>query len=429
MNFLTTFGVSLFVVIFIIISTEKINKTIAALLGATIFIITGIIHQTEAFKEVDWNVVFLLIGMMIIVGITKQTGLFQYIAIKMAKMAKGEPFRIMIYLCLITAIFSALLDNVTTVLILTPITILITVELGIPPIPFIISEAIASNIGGTATLIGDPPNIMIGSAVGLSFLDFIINLGPVVIILLLVFCIFAYFFWGKKMYVTNERKARIMDFDESKFFTNKPLLYKSLAVLFIVMIGFSTHSIFHLEAATIALFGASLLMLISGSHAIDKFFEEVEWETIFFFVGLFILVGGLVELGIIKQLAAMMIDLTDGDIKIASILVLWLSGVFSGIVDNIPFVATMIPLLEDFVQNPAFTGDSSAIEAMWWALSLGACLGGNATLIGASANVVACGISGKNGYKISFWEFTKYGAVITVVNLTISMGYLLVRYF
>jgi Na+/H+ antiporter NhaD/arsenite permease-like protein len=429
MEFKLIFGVVTFILIFLLISTEKINKTLAALGGASLFMLTAIISQEEAFAEIDWNVIFLLIGMMIIVGITKQTGLFQFVAIKMAKLAKGNPFRILLFLSIATAVFSAFLDNVTTVLILTPITILIAVELGISPVPFIISEILASNIGGTSTLIGDPPNIMIGSAAHLSFLDFIINLGPLILITMVAFSIIAYFLWGKKMHVTNERKARIMDFDESKFLKDKTLLIKSVIVLSLVILGFLTHSIMHLEAATIALGGATLLMLISKSKEVEKFFHEVEWETIFFFIGLFILVGGLAHLGVIKKMAEALIQITQGDIKNTSIIVLWGSGVISGVVDNIPYVATMIPLIKDFANDPAVLSEHISVVPLWWSLAAGACLGGNATLIGASANVVASGLAGKSGYKITFLEFTKYGIFITVVNLIISSAYIYLRYF
>jgi len=427
MDIKTAFGIFLFVLSFVIISTEKINKTIVVVAGASIFILTAILHQAEAFQSVDWNVIFLLIGMMIIVGIVKQTGLFQYIAIKLAKAAKGNPYKILIYLSFTTAVFSALADNVTTVLILVPITILIAVELGITPLPFIISEIISSNIGGTATLIGDPPNIMIGSAAKISFMDFVINLGPLILILMVVFTIFAYFVWGKKMFVTNERKARIMEFNEKEFITNKPLLIKSVTILCLVITGFVFHAMLDLEAATIALSGASLLMLVSGEKEIEHFFHEVEWETIFFFIGLFIMVEGLAELGVINTMSSYLLSLTKGDVFSTTYIVLWSSGLLSGIIDNIPFVATMIPLIKDFSKD--IPNGAAMIMPIWWALSVGACLGGNATLIGASANVVSAGIAEKSGYKISFLEFTKYGIIITFINLLISSLYIYLRFF
>lgn len=427
MDFMTIFAAGTFILAFIFIASEKINKAVIVLTGASLFMVSKVISQEKAFHEVDWNVIFLLIGMMIVVGIVKQTGLFQYVAIKLAKTAKGDPFMILLYLSITTAVFSALVDNVTTVLILVPITILIAVELGISPIPFVISQIIASNVGGTATLIGDPPNIMIGSAAGLSFMDFVLNLTPLIIILLGVFAVFAYFAWGRKMTVTNERKARIMEFKESEFIENRPLLIKSLIVLGLLILGFIFHGALHLEAATIAIAGASVLMLLTGHKEMTAVFHEVEWETIFFFIGLFIMVGGLVEAGIIKILAEELMSMTGGNVENASYIILWASGIFSGIIDNIPFVATMIPLIDHFAQDPSI--GQTAILPVWWSLALGACLGGNATLIGASANVVSAGISGKSGYRITFWEFTKYGIMITFINLLVSHIYIYLRYF
>ncbi len=425
MEFHVILALVIFIGVYILITFEIINKTLAALLGASIFLAFSFLHQEEAFKLIDWNVIFLLISMMIIVGITKDTGLFQFVAIKLAKLSRGNGFVILLLLSVVTAVFSAFLDNVTTVLILAPITILIAVELGLSPTPFIISEALASNIGGTATLIGDPPNIMIGSAAGLTFNDFLLNLGPLILILIGVFVIMAYLFWGKKMHVTNERKARIMDFDEKKSLKDKGLLIKSLLVLGLVITGFVLHGVFKIEAATVALVGATLLMILSGKKEVEKIFHEVEWTTIFFFIGLFIMVGTLDELGVIKAMSHGLLNLTQGDIKKTSIILLWGSGFLSAIIDNIPYVATMIPLIKGMDGHMA---GAQSITVLWWVLSIGACLGGNGTLIGASANVVAAGISEKNGHKISFMEFTKYGVIVTVVNLAISSVYVWLFY-
>ncbi|HAV92309.1 TPA: hypothetical protein DCW38_03920 [candidate division WOR-3 bacterium] len=424
MGYQSIIGVILFVIIFILISTEKFNKTILSLLGGALFMVLHFVSQELAFLSIDWNVIFLLISMMVIVGITKKTGLFQYVAIKAAKISRGKPVNIMILLSLITALFSAFLDNVTTVMIITPVAILIAVELGISPIPFVISCAIASNLGGTATLIGDPPNIMIGSAANLDFNSFLFNLTPIIIIIMIVYSLLIYLFFRKKMRISNERKARIMDFDESKSIENKPLLIKSLTVLSLVIAGFLIHGFLNLEPATIALFGAGLLMLLTGEKEVDEFFHDVEWGTIFFFIGLFILVGGLVELGIIKKVASFVLNLTNGNMKSTSLLVLWISGVFSAFIDNIPYVATMIPLIKDIGVHVG----PDKIQPLWWSLALGACLGGNGTLIGASANVVSAGLAKKNGYKISFWEFTKYGSIITIITLAISTIYIYFRY-
>jgi Na+/H+ antiporter NhaD/arsenite permease-like protein len=390
-----------------------------------VFIVLHVIGQEEAFRSIDWNVIFLLISMMIIVGITKSTGLFQYVAIKTAKAAKGHPMKILLGLSAVTALFSAVLDNITTILIIAPVTLLIAVELGVSPVPFIISEAMASNIGGTATLIGDPPNIMIGSAAHLDFLSFLYNLAPAIIVVFIVFSGIIYLLFRKEMEVSNERRARIMEFDESKSIENPKLLRKCLAVLGFVILGFVFHGMLHIEAATISLLGASVLLLLTGNHEVDEYFRDIEWGTIFFFIGLFILVGGIVELGAIRWLSEHLLSLTQGDIKLTSVFIIWASGIISAIVDNIPYVATMIPLIHTI----STTVGEVAAEPLWWSLALGACLGGNGTLVGASANVVAAGIATKSGYKITFLQFTRYGLLVTFLSLGISTLYVLLRYF
>jgi Na+/H+ antiporter NhaD/arsenite permease-like protein len=408
----------------IAIMTEKINKTSAAIFGAMLMVLLGVISQETAFSSIDWNVIFLLIGMMIITSITKRTGLFQYMAIRLAKAARGEPIVIIIMLALATAVVSALLDNVTTVLILVPITFLIAVELGVSPTPFVITLAIASNVGGTATLIGDPPNIMIGSAAGLGFVDFIVNNAPIILVNLVALCIFVYLLFRKSLVVSNERKARILAFKDDKAIEDKPLLIKSLVVLGMVIASFMLHPILHIEPATIALTGAALLLILSGIHEIEGILAEIEWTTIMFFMGLFMIVGGLVETGLMSQISASLLDATKGHMELTTLVILWASGILSGLVDNIPFVATMIPLIKDMGAGLG----AQAVEPLWWALSLGACLGGNGTLIGASANVVSAGISRKNGHPISFWDFTKYGAVFTFISLVLTSVYMTIRY-
>ncbi len=418
-------AIGLFVVIYVIISTDIVNKTVIALLGAAVFIFSGIVKQETVFTHIDWNVIFLLISMMIIVGITKKTGLFQFIAIKTAKAAKGEPVVIMILMALITGVISAFLDNVTTVLIIMPVLLLIANELGVTPVPFVITSVIASNVGGTATLIGDPPNIMIGSAADLDFISFVVNLGPLVVIVLAVVSLVYFIMFRKQLVVSNERKAKIMDFDESKSITDKPLLVKSLVVLGLVVTGFLLHGMLEIEASIIALGGASLLMLLAGSHHVEEYIHDVEWGTIFFFSGLFILVGGLVDLGIMKMLAKAILEGTHSNVQTASLLLIWVSGFLSAVVDNIPYVATMIPLIRDMGN----TLGQAQIEPLWWSLAVGACFGGNGTLVGASANVVSVALANKNGCKISFLDFTKVGAFITVITLAISTLYIYVRYF
>ncbi|MBU0926216.1 MAG: ArsB/NhaD family transporter [Spirochaetes bacterium] len=414
----------IFIVSMIAITTEKVHKTSAAILGGMLMVIFGLESQSVAFSNVDWNVIFLLIGMMIITSITKRTGLFQYIAIRLAKLARGEPVAIILMLSVATAVISALLDNVTTVLILVPITFLIAVELNVAPTPFVVALALASNVGGTATLIGDPPNIMIGSAAGLGFSDFLAYTAPVVVVNLVALCAFIFLVFRKSLVVTNERKARILAFDHAKAIEDKPLLVKSLVVLGAVMAAFVLHSRLGLEPSTIALSGAAVLLIASGTRDVEAILGEIEWTTIMFFLGLFMLVGGLVETGIMTQASASVLGATTGHMGATTMLILWASGLLSGILDNIPFVATMIPLIQDM----GVTLGASAVRPLWWALSLGACLGGNGTLIGASANVVAVGISRKNGNHISFWDFTKYSAVYTVISLAVSSAYMLIRF-
>ena len=421
----TIIGVVFFILLFVLISLEVVNKTILSILGAILFISMGFIEQHAAFESVDWDVIFLLIGMMIIVGITKKSGVFQFIAIKCAKLVKGDPVKILILFSLMTAVLSALLDNVTTILILTPVILLVSVELGVRPIPFIISSALASNIGGMATLIGDPPNIMIGSAAGLGFTQFLAHMGPLVLILLIVFCGLILIFFKKELVVSMERRARIMDFDENASITDKGILIKSLIVLGLVLLFFILHAVTGLEPASVALGGAGLLMLIVGGEEVEEFFHEVEWATIFFFIGLFIMVGGLEHLGVIEFLAEKYLEATSGDVLITSTSIIWVSGFLSAILDNIPYVATMIPLVERLGVEIGSTN----IVPVWWSLAIGACLGGNGTLIGASANVVSAGIAGRNGWKISFLEFTKYGVVVTFITLIISTVYVYFVHF
>jgi len=339
-------------------------------------------------------------------------------------MVKGNPYAIMIILFLMTAFLSAILDNITTVLLISPISILIARELGISPMPFLVTQIFGSNIGGTATLIGDPPNIMIGSAAHLSFMDFILNTSVIVIFQLILFSFIFYLLFKGKMKVTNENMARIMDFDENKLIKDKSLLKKSLVIFGIVIIGFMIHGFVDLEAATIALAGSSILVLITDIE-IEDVFRDVEWVTIFFFIGLFIMVGALVETGIIGMMSKKMLAITHGNIKTASQIVLWFSGIASGLIDNIPFVATMIPLIKDLGSHVG----TQEILPVWWSLSLGSCLGGNGTLIGASANVIVADFARKSGYKVSFLWFLKYSIPVTLLSLAISYFYILVRYF
>ncbi|HNX00973.1 MAG TPA: ArsB/NhaD family transporter [Candidatus Cloacimonadota bacterium] len=430
-------SIGIFLIAYFFISSEIINKIIASLCGALLMIAVGIMSEKTAFGHyVDWDVLFLLIGMMLIIGLAKQTGMFQYVAIKTAKIAKGEPVKIMLFMFVVTAVISAFLPNVTTIMIVAPVTILIATELKISPVPFMISQAVASNIGGTATLIGDPPNVMIGSATGYDFMSFIYNLTPVVIIITLVSLPLSYLMFASKMKVTEESKRKIMAFNEENAITDRGLMYKSFIVMGLLLTSFLFQGILHLEAATLAMLAATLLMIISKYHNVEKLLtEDIEWGTIFFFIGLFIIVGGLVETGVIDKLSVLFMNSTHGNMTIASIAIVWMSGILSAIVDNIPYVATMIPLIKNMgaqiaLMHPGMTPDQIKvmIEPLWWSLSLGACLGGNGTLVGASANVVSVGIANKAGHKVTFWEFTKYGIIYTVVSLIISTIYVYFRY-
>lgn len=403
------------------IISEKIHRTIVAIFGGALMVVVGVLMdnfytQQAAVSAVDFNTVGLLVGMMIIVGVSKDTGIFQYVAVKAAKFAKGDPWKIMLLFSIITAVFSALLDNVTTVLLMVPMTFVICDNLKINPMPFLLVEIFMSNIGGTATLIGDPPNILIGSAAGLSFMDFVRNLAPIVVVMFVLLIPLVKFFYGKKIKASKESMARIMKLNENESIKNPALLKKSLAVIGLVVLGFFLHGALHMEAATIALFGAGLLLFLDGKNP-ERALHEVEWITIFFFIGLFVLVGGLEHVGAINWAAERLLELTHGDLQITSIVILWGAAFFSAFVDNIPFVATMIPLVHEM------KGTFTDLNPVWWSLALGACLGGNGTLVGASANLVVAGMAEKAGYKIKFIEFMKMGLFIMVITVAIANVY------
>ncbi|HBE95286.1 MAG TPA: hypothetical protein DDW80_07590 [Desulfovibrio sp.] len=431
---------AIFVVAYAVIVSEKVHKTKVALVGAALTLIAKVLTQHDALHDVDlgvdWNVIFLLISMMLIVNIMTKTGVFQYVAIKAAKLGKGNPFTIMAIFAVVTAVGSAFLDNVTTVLLLAPVTLLIATELEIDPVPYLITEALASNIGGTATLIGDPPNIMIASKAGFDFMDFIVHLSPAIIVIMGVWMLVWKVVFGKRLHVREELKARVMAMNENELIKDPVLLKKSGIILGLTILGFVLHGFFHYEPATVALMGASLLLLVSGEephHAL----AEVEWPTIFFFIGLFIIIGGTVKVGLIELLSQKMIDLTrptGGDMFLLSMVMVWFSAIASAIVDNIPFVATMNPLLismsgKVFGATDVATLQNPVMLPVWWALALGACLGGNGTAIGASANVIVVGISEKAGHKISFARFLKYGTPVMLLTVLLSMVYIWIRYY
>lgn len=412
----------IFIAAYALIVWDKFDRTVIALSGAVLMILFRIITQETAFLEIDYNTLGLLISMMIIIMIMKRTGVFEYLAVKVAKISKGDPVKIIVLLSIITGILSALLDNVTTVLLILPVTLSIAKDLHINPVPFIIAEIFSSNIGGTATLIGDPPNIMIGSSVKISFMDFILNNAPIIIPLLFVTTYLFVLIYRKKLKTTQEAKDKILAMDEYKCIKNHNLLIKSLIILGLTIIGFLLHGVLHFDSATIAITGAVALLLISGLKP-EKILHEVEWKTIFFFVGLFIMVGGIKQAGIIKMLAQGVLDITHGDLVLMSLAILWVSAIASAFIDNIPFVATMIPMIKDM-------GAMSGMELMpiWWALSLGACLGGNGTIIGASANVVATGIADEHGHKITFGGYFKVAFPLMLVTLLIATVYIYFRY-
>ena len=416
----------IFVFMYMVIVSEKIHRTVAAMLGATSMILLGILSQEQALHHVDFNTLGLLVGMMVLVGVTSHTGLFDYVAIKAAKVAKAEPKRILVYLALITAVFSAFLDNVTTVLLMVPVTFSITQKLHLKANPFLLTQIIASNVGGTATLIGDPPNIMIGSAVKeLTFVAFIENLAPIAILNLIIVIFLVEFIYKKGLHTKPELQAELMAMDEHKSLKDRRLLKKSLFVLTLVILGFFTHSFTHIESSMIALTGGFLLLLLAGGshHLVESAMKSVEWATIFFFIGLFIAVGGLIETGIIGSLASQAVELTGGDVTATSLLVLWLSALVSSVLDNIPFVATMIPL----IQNMGAMGVSN-LEPIWWSLALGACLGGNGTLVGAPANLIVAGLAAERGVKITFINYFKIGFPIMLLTIVLSTVYVYIRY-
>lgn len=418
------FAIGIFLVTYALIVSEKLHRTIVAMIGGILMVAFGIIDQETAIHHIDLNTIGLLIGMMILVSITGQTGVFKYLAIKAAKLAGGHPVKILIYLSLITAVLSALLDNVTTVLLIVPVTFSIARQLKVNPVPYLISEVLASNIGGTATLIGDPPNIMIGSAVPeLSFMEFIYNLAPVAAIILVVTVALLALIYRGQLKADEMRQKLIMSLNEHDELQDLTLLKKSLTVLALTIIGFGLHQALHLESATVALSGAFLLLLLTGEKYLEQALERVEWTTIFFFVGLFVLVAGLMETGVISALASQAVELTGGDLTSTTMLILWMSAIASAFVDNIPFVATMIPMIKEM----GALGMTN-LEPLWWSLALGACLGGNGTVIGASANVIVIGLAAKEGYKISFVKFLLVGFPLMILSILISTVYLYLRY-
>lgn len=414
-------SVAIFVVAMIAIMTEKLHRSLVAIVGAMLLLVIHVLPFDAAMEHIDFNTVGVLLGMMLFVSVVKLSGVFEFLAIKCARLAKGDPWRIMLLFVLLTAILSAFLDNVTTVLLIGPMTITVCKLLDINPIPYFMTEIMASNIGGTATLIGDPPNIMIGSAAGFSFFDFITYDAPVVVVILGVILVVFYFMYGRKMKVNKENQARIMELDEREQIKDARLMKISVIMTALVVIGFMAHGALGIESSVIALGAAGIILVISG-ESIEEALSQVEWTTLTFFAGLFIIVGAMAETGVIDMLAHGLIDMTGGNVFITMLVLLVGSAVISSFLDNIPFVATMIPILL------AMESTGMDVAPLWWAVSLGACLGGNGTLIGASANVVLSDISKKYGYEITFMHFLKTGFPIMLLTVFIAALYLIVRF-
>jgi Na+/H+ antiporter NhaD/arsenite permease-like protein len=422
-------AVAVFACTYVLIATERVHRVAAALGGAAVMLVIGATDAEHAFFDeaagIDWHVIFLLVGMMLIVAVLKRTGAFEYLAIWAAKRAKGRPFRVMVLLVLVTAVTSAALDNVTTVLLVAPVTFLVCERLGVPVAPFLIAEVLASNIGGTATLVGDPPNIIIASRGGLSYNDFLVHLAPFILLLLVVFIALCRWLFRSAFRYDPQRAAAIAALRERDAIADRRLLAVSLAVLAAVTAAFVLHTVLGLEPSVVAVVGGLLLLAVSRLDA-NEVARDVEWPTLVFFAGLFVMVGALVTTGVIDRIAGAAVEATEGRLFFASMVLLWGSAFLSALVDNIPYVATMSPVVAEMV-HAGGGGDRS--QVLWWALALGADLGGNATAVGASANVVVLGLAERAGKPISFWQFTKYGLVVTAVTVTLAVPYLWLRYF
>ncbi|GAA4079899.1 SLC13 family permease [Nonomuraea soli] len=428
MSTIAWLSVAVFLCAYTLIATEKVHRVAAALGGAGIMLL---VHATDAgaafysaSSGIDWNVIFLLLGMMVIVGVLRRTGVFEYLAIWAAKRARGRPYRLMVLLVVITAGASALLDNVTTVLLVAPMTLLVCRRLELPVAPYLIAEAMASNIGGAATLIGDPPNIIIASRSGLTFNDFLVHMAPMVVVLMAVFVVLCRVLFRHAFRYDAGRAAQIMALDEREAIADRRLLWQSLAVLAVVLAAFVLHPVLHYEPSVVAILGAGILVAVT-SVTTEEAIADVEWPTLVFFAGLFVMVGALVNTGVMGQIAEAATDATEGRLELATMGLLWVSGVLSAIVDNIPYVAAMSPIVSELV---AANGGTGPAQVLWWALAFGADLGGNATAVGAAANVVVLGIAARNGTPISFWQFTRYGLIVTPITIALCVPYLWFRY-
>jgi Na+/H+ antiporter NhaD/arsenite permease-like protein len=421
MTLTVVLGLAVFVGTYALIATERIHKTIAAMAGGVAMILLGIVTQEQAFEHIDFNVIFLLAGMMILAGIIRKTGVFGWMAVRAARFAGGDAYRVLVVMSVITAVASALLDNVTTVVLVGPITLFLAARLGLNPMPLIIAEILASNIGGTATLIGDPPNILIASAANIDFATFFLNMAPLSGIVLVVFLVAARWLFRGQLVVDPEMRDALLALDERQMITDPTLLRSSVVVLGLTMIGFVLHGPLGYEPATVALTGAVALMVVARENP-HEVLREVEWPTLFFFIGLFMLIAGVIEIGMIEAIATALTDLTGGALAGGAIVILWLSAVLSGVVDNIPYTATMLPVVEQMSEP------HGGSQALWWALAAGADFGGNLTIIGASANVILASMSERDGHPIGFWTFMKYAGPVTLGSILISTAYIWLRY-
>jgi len=425
---LTIAAVSVFLIAYAFIATEKINRVAVVCAGAAVMILIGATNADAAFYShetgIDWNVIFLLLGMMIIVGVIHKTGLFEFLAIKAIQLAKGRPRQAFVYLLMLVAFCSALLDNVTTIMLAVPMTIMVAKYLKVHPVPFILAEVFISNIGGAATLIGDPPNIIIASKADLDFNSFLIHMAPMVLVVLAVIIPMLVLMFNKELRNNAEDRKNVMTLDASSFIQDKALLIKSLVVLTLVIVAFVLHTVLHLEPSVIAMVGAGFLVLISNLKP-NEFARDVEWGTLVFFAALFIMVGALVNVGALKMVADAIGAYVGNDGALAAGAIVVVSALASGIVDNIPYVTSMAPVVQQL--NDTITTISN--DGLWWALAFGADFGGNMTIVGASANVVAVGLAYASGYKITFWQFAKYGIPVTIVSTAMTLPYVLIRYF
>ena len=413
-------GLAVFVATYALIATERVHKTIAAMAGGVAMVLLGVVTQEEAFEHIDFNVIFLLAGMMILAGIVRKTGVFGWLAVRAARFAGGDAYRILVVLSIITAVASAFLDNVTTVVLVGPITLFLAARLGVSPLPFIVAEILASNIGGASTLIGDPPNLLIGSAADLDFMAFLFNMAPLAAIILVLFLISARWLFRDYLHIDPAMRDALFALDEREMISDPVLLRRSLVVLGLTLVGFLLHGPLGYEPATIALTGALVLMVVAREEP-HEVLREVEWPTLFFFIGLFMLVAGVIEIGLVEAVASAIVTVTGGALAPMAVLLLWGSAVMSGIIDNIPYTATMIPVVSQLSQGT----DS---EALWWALAIGADFGGNATIIGASANVILASLAEREGHPVRFGTFLRYGLPVTLGSMVVATGYVWLRY-